>query len=575
MNFEKNRLAAVLPQWLLRYRAGDLLGDLTAGLVVTVMLIPQSLAYAMLAGLPLEVGLYSSILPLMAYALFGTSMTLAVGPVAVASLMTASALAPLALAGTPLYTTLAVQLALLTGLMLLLFGLLRFGFLAHLLSHSVISGFVTGSALLIAVGQIKGILGVAIDDGNVPETLVRLWQALGRTDRNTLLIGVGTLLFLLFARTGLPALLQRVGLPRSQAALCARLAPMLAVVLSSLAVWRLDWLASGVRVVGQVPAGLPALAFDWPGWETSRQLLLPALLIGVVAFVETVSVAQSLAMKRQQRIQPDRELLGLGAANVASAVSGGYVVVGGFARSVVNFDAGANTPLASVISAMLMALVLMGLTSSFAYLPHAVLSATIIVAVLGLVDLRAIAETWRYDKIDALALIATLLGVVLWSVELGILLGVAYSVGGYMWNASRPHVAVVGRMPGGEQHFRNVERYQVETSPRLILLRIDESLFFGNAQVIEEIIYARVLAQPQARHVVLILSAVNHIDATALARLVEVNRYLASVGKQLHLAEIKGPVMDRLRHTRLLETLSGRCFLSTASAYQALTAADA
>ena len=557
-----------LPAWLRGYRPAWLAGDLTAGVIVTVMLIPQSLAYALLAGLPPEVGLYASILPIVAYALLGSSMTLAVGPVAVVSLMTASALQPLASAGSAEYVALAVQLSMISGVMLLAFGALRLGFLAYFLSHPVISGFITGSAVLIAVGQLKYILGVKVAGSTVLETLAGLVKALPQTQPVTLAIGVSSLLFLLLARRYLAQFLTRLGVPAKAADLVAKLAPMVAVIASTavVAMFKLNETA-GVSVVGNIPQGLPQLSLSLPGMSTLGQLWLPALLITLIGFVESVSVAQSLALKRQQRIQPNRELLGLGAANVASALSGGYPVTGGFARSVVNFAAGAHTPLAGVISAGLMALVIAALTGLFYYLPHAVLAATIIVAVTSLIDLKTLKEAWRYDRADALSLLATAVGVVALGVEVGILMGVALSLAVLVWRSSHPHMAVVGRVPGTE-HFRNVERHAVQTVPGLLALRVDESLFFANATVVEDRVEALLARDPSVRRVLLIFSAVNQIDSTALGVLTELERSLAIRGIEFMLAEVKGPVMDRLRSTELGRRLQGKVFLSVHAAFE-------
>ena len=557
-----------LPAWLRGYRPAWLAGDLTAGVIVTVMLIPQSLAYALLAGLPPEVGLYASILPIVAYALLGSSMTLAVGPVAVVSLMTASALQPLASAGSAEYVALAVQLSMISGVMLLAFGALRLGFLAYFLSHPVISGFITGSAVLIAVGQLKYILGVKVSASTVLETLAGLVKALPQTQPVTLAIGVSSLLFLLLARRYLAQFLTRLGVPAKAADLVAKLAPMVAVIASTavVAMFKLNETA-GVSVVGNIPQGLPQLSLSLPGMSTLGQLWLPALLITLIGFVESVSVAQSLALKRQQRIQPNRELLGLGAANVASALSGGYPVTGGFARSVVNFAAGAHTPLAGVISAGLMALVIAALTGLFYYLPHAVLAATIIVAVTSLIDLKTLKEAWRYDRADALSLLATAVGVVALGVEVGILMGVALSLAVLVWRSSHPHMAVVGRVPGTE-HFRNVERHAVQTVPGLLALRVDESLFFANATVVEDRVEALLTRDPSVRRVLLICAAVNQIDSTALGVLTELERSLAIRGIEFMLAEVKGPVMDRLRSTELGRRLQGKVFLSVHAAFE-------
>ncbi|MFA7625055.1 MAG: sulfate permease [Pusillimonas sp.] len=557
----------LVPDWIKSYRRDLLPGDITASLIVTVMLIPQSLAYAMLAGLPPEIGLYASVLPLVAYALLGTSMTLAVGPVAVASLMTASALAPLAAPGSPEYIALAITLSMLSGAMLLVFGVLRLGFLAYFLSHPVISGFITGSAILITISQLKHIFGVQASSGDVLTTVFDIATRLPDANPATTLIGVLTLGFLFFARKALGQLLQKAGIPAATAALLGRLAPMVAVILSIVAVSQLDLAnTAGVSIVGTVPEGLPALQFLVPDGNDLANLWLPALLISLVGFVESVSVAQSLALKRQQKINPDRELLGLGAANIASAVSGGYPVTGGFARSVVNFSAGANTPLAGVFSAVLMAVVIASLTGLFYNLPQAVLSATIIVAVTSLIDIKTIKETWQYDRADAVSLLATLVGVVVLGVEAGVILGVALSLAALVWRSSHPHIAVVGRVPGTE-HFRNIKRHKVETLPNLLAMRVDESLFFANAALVQGKIESLVAADANIKFVLLVCPAVNQIDSTALEALTQLQSSLEAKGIKFMLAEVKGPVMDRLQPTELGHKLEGLIFLSAHDAF--------
>jgi len=556
-----------LPNWLRQYQRPWLSGDLTAGLIVTVMLIPQSLAYAMLAGLPPQIGLYASILPLLAYAFFGSSMTLAVGPVAVASLMTASALTPLAAPGSESYLMLAVLMALMSGLILFVAGILRLGFLAYFLSHPVISGFISGSAILIAIGQLKYLLGISLPIGSIIATVKGLAHQISAINTNTAVIGIAALLFLFFARSALAPLLKAAGLPSKLAELLTKLAPMTVVIMSTaiVASTGLDQSAQ-VAIVGHVPSGLPSIGLPQISWQQTQALWLPALLISLVGFVESVSVAQSLALKRGQRISPDRELLGIGAANIASALSGGYPVTGGFARSVVNFSAGANTPAAGVISAVLMAIVISAFTGWFYYLPVSVLAATIIVAVLGLIDWHTLREAWRYDKADAVSLLLTFAGVIFLGVEEGILLGVALSLAVLVWRSSHPHMAVVGRVPGTE-HFRNIDRHQVDTLPGLIALRIDESLYFANAQIIEEKVEALIQSNSDTRTVLMILSAVNQLDSTALAILTDMQKDLAARRITLQFAEIKGPVLDRLRSTPLGQTMRDQIFLSTHEAF--------
>ena len=560
-------LALSLPGWLKNYQSQFIAGDVTAGLIVTVMLIPQSLAYAMLAGLPPEIGLYASLLPMVAYALFGSSMTLAVGPVAVSSLMTASALMPLASQGSAEYISLSILLALLSGLMLLVAGFLRLGFLAWFLSHPVISGFISGSAVLIAIGQLKYLLGLQFSSSGVLSSLNNLAQHLHETNTTTALLGLSAVLFLLFARKYLGPLLKQLGISAKSADLITKLAPMAVVIVSTalVAIYGLDQ-TDKVSIVGHVPGGLPSIALPSIQWDQINTLLLPALLISLVGFVESVSVGQSLALKRGQRINPNSELVGIGAANVASAISGGFPVTGGFARSVVNFSAGAQTPAAGIVSAVLMAIVIAGLTDWFYYLPQAVLSATIIVAVIGLIDTHTLKEAWHYDKADAIALLLTFAGVIVFGVEEGIVIGVAMSLAVLVWRSSHPHMALVGRVPGTE-HFRNVERHQVDVFPGLIALRIDESIYFANSQLIAEKIEGLLSEYPATNCVLLILSAVNQLDTTALGMLTELEKTLAARNITLQFAEVKGPVQDRLQQTELGERMRDKIFLSTHQAF--------
>ena len=347
------RLARYFPilDWSRGYGAATLTNDLVAAGIVTIMLIPQSLAYAMLAGLPPEVGLYASILPILAYAIFGTSRALAVGPVAVISLMTLTAAGSIAPPGSTDFIAAALILALLSGLILSLMGLLKLGFLANLLSHPVVSGFIAASRIIIATSQLKAIFGIQASGEAMPELLRTLSANLGATNQPTLVIGVLSTAFLFWVRKGLKPLLVRAGLPPRSSDLAARAGPLAAVGLATLAVILFGLEEKGVKVVGQIPQSLPPLTvppFDPDLW---RQLAVPALLLSVIGFVESVSVAQTLAARKRQRIDPDQELIGLGAANIAASFSGGYPVTGGFARSVVNFDAGAETPAAGAFTA--------------------------------------------------------------------------------------------------------------------------------------------------------------------------------------------------------------------------------
>lgn len=566
-------LARYVPsvQWLRSYRRSDLPGDLLAAGIVTIMLIPQSLAYAMLAGVPPQVGLYASVLPLVAYAAFGSSRTLAVGPVAVVSLMTASAIGEFAGSGTAQYAAAALLLAFLSGLFLLGLGLMRLGFLANLLSHPVISGFISASAIVIALSQLKHVLGIEASGDNLVSLLGGIGSHARDANWTTIVIGLGSLLFLLWTSTSLSRVLRRWGLPASAADLASKAAPVAAVAIATGAVAALALHeVQGVKIVGAIPAGLPPFTLPGTEWRLWLDLAPAAALIGLVGFVESVSVAHALAAKRRQKIDPDQELVGLGAANMAAAFSGGFPVTGGFARSVVNVAAGANTQLAAVFTALLIAVAAAWLTPVFYFMPHAVLAATIIVAVLRLVDLRTLAHAWKYDRADAVALMATAITVLVIGVEAGILVGIAVSLTAYLWRTSRPHLAIVGQVPGTE-HYRNVLRHRVLTRPEILAVRVDESLYFVNARFLENRVATLVAEHPDARHVVLICSAVNLIDASALETLAVINENLMASGVQLHLAEVKGPVMDRLAKVGFLDRLSGEVFLSTHAAMQALS----
>ena len=568
-------LSRYLPilEWGRRYDGSTATSDLVAAVIVTIMLIPQSLAYALLAGLPPVVGLYASILPLVAYAIFGTSRTLAVGPVAVISLMTASAAGAVAAQGTTQYLEAAITLAALSGVILAVLGFLRMGFLANLLSHPVISGFITASGILIATSQIKHILGISAGGDNWPDMLGALAGAIGDTNVWTLAIGIPATAFLFWVRKGMKPALIALGLKARAADITSKAGPVIAVALTILAAIVFDLGAKGVNLVGEIPAGLPPFAMPSTDLTLIEQLWVPALLISIIGFVESVSVAQTLAAKRRQRIVPDQELIGLGASNIASAFSGGYPVTGGFARSVVNFDAGAQTPAAGAFTAVGIALASLFLTPLLYSLPIATLAATIIVAVLSLADLKTPRELWAYSKGDFTAHIATIGITLLAGVEMGVIAGVSVGLLLYLWRASRPHAAIVGRVPETE-HFRNVDRHNVFTAPHVLSIRIDESLTYLNARWLEEYVLERVAEKPELRHVILMASAVNEIDASGLESLEAINHRLRDGGIGLHFSEVKGPVMDRLKRIHFLDELNGKVFLSQSRAFAELAKDD-
>lgn len=567
-------LTKLLPclEWSKTYNRQTMGADLLAAIIVTIMLIPQSLAYALLAGLPAQAGLYASILPLILYAVFGSSRTLAVGPVAVISLMTAIAVAQVATPETPEYWGAAIVLAFLSGLILIAMGILKMGWIANYLSHSVISGFITASGILIAATQLKHLLGVPVQGHNLVDVSQSLLKNIDAINYYTLTLGVGALCFLVWSRTKLKPLLTRLRLSSTLVELLSKSAPVFAIIVTTGAVYTFDLAIKGVSLVGEVPMGLPDIAVPNVDASLWQSLLPAAFLISIVGFVESISVAQTLAAKRRQQINPDQELFGLGSANIGSAISSGFPVTGGFSRSIVNYDAGARTPLAGVFTAFGILSATLFLTGLFYYLPKATLGATIIVAVLTLVDFKAMRKTYAYSKRDFVAMLVTILTVLFVGVEIGILAGVSTSIILFLWKTSRPHIAVVGLLPGTE-HFRNIERRSVETLPHVLSVRIDESLYFANTRYLENQIHHFVADAPEVKHVVLMCSAINDIDSSAIEGLEGLMHRLASSGIDLHLTEIKGPVMDQIASSEFVTELTGEIFTSQYDAWCKLKSA--
>lgn len=540
-----------MPHWLKHYRRDMLVGDCSAGLIVALMLLPQGMAYALMAGLPPVVGLYASVAPALVYALVGRNAIQSVGPMAITSLMTATALQGLAPPGSPEYLALAGQLALLVGLVLLLCGALRLGFLSRLLSRPVLAGFTAAAAALIMLGQLPTLLGGPLRAPNPASSL----------------LGLGTLVLLLAARRCLPRLLCGAGLRAATADALGKLTPALLLVLAGLLVALLDLRHAGVATLGALPAGLPPLHLELSPAHW-RPLLMPALLIAFMVFLSSQSVAHLQVQRQGGHLDSNRELLGQGAANLASALAGAFPVSGGLSRSAANLAAGARSQFAAVITASLLLGCLLTAPAWLAWLPLPALAATIMVAILGMFDFTSLREAWRYDRSDALAWLATAAGVLLGGIETGVLVGVLFSIANLLARASQPHIAVLGCMADG-QSFRNVQRHAVQTHPQVLLLRVDAGLFFGNAEVVVQRVEQ--LVQPATRHVVLVMSAVNMVDYSGLVALGELDRDLRRRGVKLHLAEVKGPIMDRLQQSPLLQgQLSGEVFATTAEAFQRL-----
>ena len=568
--FDLNPLRRLLPLWLRSYQRCNLRSDVTAGLLVTVLVLPQSLAYALLAGLPSQVGLFVSILPAITYALVGSSMTQAVGPVAITAIMTFSLLSPLAVPGSTLYVTMAAALALISGLMVLAFGLLRLGFLSNLLSRPVVSGFITGSALIILLSQAQLLLGVQVHASSNWGLLVSTLEQLRYASGSTMLVGATGIVVLLLSRILLARRPESWGLSPSRADMAARLVPLLVVLLATLAVVTLDLdRKEGMLVVGRVSSAWPVLAPSLPGTSELGLLVVPALVLAFIGTVQNITMAQALAMKRHERVDANQELIGLGLSNIAAAFFGGMPVGGGLSRSAVNVACGAQTPLASIVSGLFMLCILLLGTGWFARVPLAILAASIVVAAISMIDLAELRRAWVYDRADGAAYLGTALGVLFFGLQMGILMGIGLSMATLLYRASTPHIAVVGRIVDS-QHFRNVERHGVETLPGVLFLRIDESLFFGNLRPIETRLMSEIAKRPEIHDVVLIMSGVNRVDLTALEALAEVHQDLQVRGIELHLAEVKGPVQDRMLHSARWEDLSVPVHLSVNAAFELL-----
>ena len=557
---------------LLRSRGQTLPQDVLAGTITAILLIPQALAYALLAGLPPQVGLYASVLPPIVYAFFGSSRTLAVGPVAVAAVMVSSALVSFAGDDPARYLSGALILSASTGAILLVLAALRLGWLTNFISHPVLSGFTTGAAIYIIGTQLGPLTGIAVPrEAGFVQTLQHLALGIGRLKIPTVVFGAITVIALVLARKPLANALQKIGMKKEAAGIVGRTAPLVLVVATTVTSAALHVNeTAGVAVVGAIPRGLPVFDFSFlsaPGW----MVLLPAaLIIALIGYVESISVAKALAFRRREKIDPDRELLALGLTNMAGACVGAMPVAGGFARSMVNFEAGAKTQAAAIITAIWVALGALFFTGLLRDLPKAVLAAIIVVAVFQLIDFKSLRRAWSYDRSDGIAQGATIVGVLLLGVEEGLIVGAGLGAAFFLYKTSRPHIAVVGRVAGTE-HFRNIHRHAVQTWPDLLLLRVDENLYFANTPCVETQLMNLVVERQGLCDVILILSGVGHIDASSLEMLEAFESSLAVKGIRLHLAEVKGPVMDRLAGRHLLEQLgAARIHLSTDAAIRIL-----
>ncbi|MDI1229976.1 MAG: sulfate permease [Methylobacter sp.] len=563
----ESRLMQLFPivGWLKSYTREEFNGDLFAGIITAILLVPQGIAYAILAGLPPQLGLYASILPPILYALFGTSRTLSVGPVSIAAIMIASALnAPqISALGDPIQSALILSAE--SGVVMLLMALLRMGGLVNFISHPVLTGFTSGAALLIIGSQLPQLFGIKMPSCGLD---TGCYNAIFQTiNIAAILIGFSALGLLIFFGKPMIFILKKANVSLSLVTAISKCGPLLTIILATLAV---IYCHQQVAVVGSVPSGFPVLNITFGSIEKWRLLLPYSGFIALIAYVESVAIAKVTANLRGEKIAPNQELIALGAANLAAAISGGMPVAGGFSRTMVNFSAGARTQMAMLIAAGLLALAVIFFSPWFENIPKAALAAIILVAIIPLVKLNNIAVTWRYDRGDGIAEIATLLGVLVYGIEEGITLGIVLTLISHLRKTSKPHIAVVGRLPGSE-HYRNIKRHRVETWPHLLLLRVDESITFANINYIEDFINAELRRQPGIKHIVLIFTSISDIDTTALEVLENLNHTLQALGMTLHISEAKGPVLDKLEKTDFIEQLKpGKVFFHTEDAVREL-----
>jgi len=556
--------------WLKDYRRQDLSDDVFAGIITAILLVPQGIAYSILAGLPPQLGLYASILPPIFYALFGTSRTLSVGPVSIAAIMIASALTAPAVSALGYPVQSALILSLESGVIMLLMAVLRMGGLVNFISHPVLTGFTSGAALLIIGSQLPQTLGLKTPDCGIDVACYT--DYIQGFNSVTLLLSLSALALLLLFSQLLPTILKKMGVKLTIITAISKCGPLLTVVLATIAISFLTNIGHSVAVVGVVPSGFPELSIDVITDSLSQRgkLLLPyAAFIALIAYVESVAIAKVTANLRSEKITPNQELIGLGAANIAAALSGGMPVAGGFSRTMVNFSAGARTQMAMLIAATLLAIAVMYCSPWFTNIPKAALAVIILVAITPLVKIKTILHTWAYDRGDGIAEVVTLLGVLALGIEEGIALGIILTIASHLRKTSQPHIAIVGRVPDTE-HYRNIKRHHVQTWNHLLLIRIDESLTFANISYIEEFLSTELKRRPNTHHIVLIFTSVSDIDTTALEALESLNQALQAVGKTLNIAETKGPVLDKLQKTDFLRQLTGQVFFRTEDAVKQL-----
>lgn len=558
--------------WGSSYSKSSFQDDLIGGLVVTFITVPQVIAYAFLAGLPAEMGLYAAIAATCCYAFLGTGRTLAVGPTAIVAMMAFETVSALAEPGSAAYIETMVTLTLITGLVLVCLRIINFGSMVNFMSHAVVTGFITAAAVLIITNQLTAIFGLsAAADTGFLSVLLHLTNSMQELNLTMLWISIIALMILWFCRGFLESILLNKGMSKRLSGILVKSAPMYVVVLGVVLVWWFDLVnTAGVSIVGTISTQLPTPHLVSVSGSELLELLPSAFLIALVIFIESTSIGSAVASKRREKIDPNQELVGLGGANIGAALFGGFPVAGSFGRTMVNFSAGAVTPVASLITAACVVVTLLWLTQLFFYLPVGILAVIIVIAASQLIDIDAIRRILTFNRTDAITLIITFIAVLVTGVETGILIGVGISFLLLIRGSSKPHIAVVGRY-GNSEHFRNVLRHDVVTIPNLLMVRIDESLYFVNSRYVETFLLDKIADNTELDNILLICTAINFIDASGLEVLESLNEKLHEAGVTLNLAEVKGAVMDTLNKTDFYQNMHGKIFFTTDLAMKALS----
>ncbi|MFC0821009.1 SulP family inorganic anion transporter [Moraxella marmotae] len=561
------RMQNLLPNWILQFvqNPRTALSDIQAGLMMAVLVIPQSLGYAALAGLPPIMGLYAAITPVLVYSWIGASSVSAVGPVAITAIMTAAALSDYA-AGSLQYVSLAIVLALMVGTILFIGGLMRLGWIIQFVSRGVSAGFISGAAVLIVIGQLKHIVGIPLHADSLIELALGIYNTTKPIHLPTTLLGVSAIVLLLVSRYAKK--LVWGWLAGKQQDFANRL---FVIVLVAVSIWLSHhWhlAAWQINLLQALPTGLPGASLPAISLATILTLLPSALLIALIAFISSSAMSAQQARLRDEPYDANKELYGLGLANIASGVFGGFTVAGGISRTSLNLSVGANSPLASIVCAIGILLILLFFGQYLEGLPYAILAAVIISSSIAMIDSKTLSTAWHQDKSDAICFIITFGTAIIFGLNSGLVVGLLASFAAMIYRTHRVHIAVVGRV-GDSEHFRNICRHQATTFDGLLLLRIDESLYFGNAQSVHDELL-KLAHDEKIRHIVLIMTAVNHVDLSAQEMLYNFNQECQKHHQKLHFAEVKGPVMDILKPSAVFATLSGQVFLSANQAVQSL-----